>query len=160
LHRQCPCHSIDQRRPMCRDCPKSPQSATMATDSVGHASSARRPASVILIRPIVCPPAFTSRCVVTSPARMRLTNVWRVMPLAEMAASVAPKGMPASNWSASLAKLVGSTSDVAQIADDLSPRPTRQPGATTAEVSRIAFGQITMLSTTEISQVKLVDLAC
>ena len=26
--------------------------------------------------------------------------------------------------------------------------------------SRIAFGQITMLSTTEISQVKLVDLAC
>jgi hypothetical protein len=35
FRKQCPCHSTDQRRPMCHDCPKNPQSATVATDSVG-----------------------------------------------------------------------------------------------------------------------------
>jgi hypothetical protein len=44
---------------------------------------------------MVWPPALISRCVVASPARMRRANVWRVMPLAEMAASVTPSGMQA-----------------------------------------------------------------
>jgi hypothetical protein len=73
--------------------------ARVATPLV-QSSSARRPDSVILTRPIDWPALRFSRSVVASPARMRRTNVWRGMPLAEMAASVRPNGTPASNRSA------------------------------------------------------------
>jgi hypothetical protein len=57
-------------------------------------SSVGRPASVILTRPTVCLPALISRCAVASPARIRVTNAFRVTPLANMVASGAPNSMP------------------------------------------------------------------
>jgi hypothetical protein len=53
---------------------------------------------VVLMRPMVCPAALISRSVVK--VRRERDALSRAMPLAEMAASVAPNGMPASNRSA------------------------------------------------------------
>jgi hypothetical protein len=53
---------------------------TRRRPAFGQPSSARRPASVILTRLIVCPPALISRRVVGSPPLMRRTKVWRLKP--------------------------------------------------------------------------------
>ena len=87
---------------------------------------------MVLTRPIVYPPALISWCVATSPARMRRTNVGRLKPLTNMAVSVAPNGVLASNrsarrWCAPRRRFLGAPTSEATGRTTQANRSTKKP---------------------------------